>query len=121
MPMRARSLGRLVLRSPTEMPSTVIAPSWNGSSPLTHLISVDLPDPEGPHTTTTSPLATAVEQRLSTCVLPYHLLPWSIVIMAAPATLVSSEQTLADDRGPALQPPHALGGGERDHEIDRRG
>ena len=74
MPMRARSLGRLVLRSPTEMPSTVIAPSWNGSSPLTHLISVDLPEPEGPQTTTTSPLATPVVQRLSTCALPYHLL-----------------------------------------------
>ena len=37
MPMRARSFGRLVLRSPTEMPSTVILPFWNGSSPLTHL------------------------------------------------------------------------------------
>ena len=66
MPMRARSLGRSVLRSPTEMPSTVMMPSWNGSSPLTHLISVDLPEPEGPHTTTTSPLATSVEQSFST-------------------------------------------------------
>jgi hypothetical protein len=28
----------------------------NGSSALTHLISVDLPEPEGPQTTTTSPL-----------------------------------------------------------------
>ena len=37
MPMRARSLGRLVFGSPTEMPSTVISPFWNGSSPLTRL------------------------------------------------------------------------------------
>ena len=74
MPMRARSFGRLVLRSPTAMPSTVIAPSWNGSSPLTHLISVDLPEPEGPQTTTTSPLATPVEQSLEHLALPYHLL-----------------------------------------------
>src|SRR5476651_2349900 len=74
MPIRARSFGRLVLGSPTEMPSTVIAPCVNGSSPLTHLINVDLPEPDGPHTTTTSPLATFVEQRLRTWKGPYHLL-----------------------------------------------
>ena len=74
MPMRARSFGRLVLGSPTEMPSTVMRPFWNGSSPLTHLISVDLPEPDGPQTTTTSPLATSVEQSFSTCIGPYHLL-----------------------------------------------
>ena len=66
MPIRARSFGSLVFGSPTEMPSTLMVPSWNGSRPLTHLISVDLPEPEGPHTTTTSPLATSVEQFLST-------------------------------------------------------
>ena len=64
------------------MPSTVMAPSWNGSSPLTHLISVDLPEPDGPHTTTTSPLATSVEQSLSTWKSRYHLLTLLIVIMA---------------------------------------
>ena len=84
MPMRARSFGRLVFGSPTEMPSTVIVPCWNGSSPLTHLISVDFPEPEGPHTTTTSPLSTCVEHPLSTCAAPYHLLTSLIVIMAAP-------------------------------------
>ena len=83
MPMRARSFGRSVLRSPTEMPATVMVPSWNGSSPLTHLISVDLPEPDGPHTTTTSPLATSVEQSLSTWKLWYHLLTLLSVIMAA--------------------------------------
>ena len=82
MPMRARNFGRLVLRSPTEMPSTVMAPFWNGSSPLTHLISVDLPEPDGPHTTTTSPLATLVEQSLSTWKVWYHLLTLLISIMA---------------------------------------
>ena len=81
MPMRARSFGRLVLGSPTEIPSTVMVPSWNGSSPLTHLISVDLPDPDGPHTTTTSPLATSVLQFFSTCMVPYHLLTLLMVIM----------------------------------------
>ena len=47
------------------MPSMTMSPSWNGSSALTHLISVDLPEPDGPHTTTTSPLATEVVQSFS--------------------------------------------------------
>ena len=66
MPTRARSFGRLVFGSPTEMPSTMISPFWNGSSALTHLISVDLPDPDGPQTTTTSPFSTLVVQSVST-------------------------------------------------------
>ena len=49
-------------RAPTEVPFTTISPPWNGSSPLTHWMSVDLPEPEGPHTTTTSPRATSIEQ-----------------------------------------------------------
>ena len=65
MPTRARSFGRSVLGSLTLMPSRMISPFWNGSSALTHLISVDFPDPDGPHTTTTSPLATRVVQSLS--------------------------------------------------------
>src|ERR1700682_2756575 len=83
MPMRARNLGRSVLRSPTEMPATLMVPCWNGSRPLTHLINVDLPEPDGPHTTTTSPLATSVEQSLSTWKLWYHLLTLLSVIMGA--------------------------------------
>ena len=66
MPTRARSLGRSVLTSPTEMPSTVMVPFWNGSSALTHLMSVDLPEPDGPHTTITSPFSTLVVQSVST-------------------------------------------------------
>src|SRR5260370_37228136 len=81
MPMRARSLERLVLRSPTEMPSTMMAPSWNGSKPFTHLISVDLPEPEGPQTTTTSPLLTSVLHFLRTWNSPYHLETFFIAII----------------------------------------
>jgi hypothetical protein len=65
MPTRARSFGRLVLGSLTLMPSTMMSPLWNGSSALTHLISVDFPEPDGPQTTTTSPLATLVVQSFS--------------------------------------------------------
>src|ERR1700761_529361 len=84
MPTRERRLGRSVLGSLTLMPSIVIRPSWNGSSALTHLIRVDLPDPEGPQTTTTSPLATEVVQSFSTWKAGlYHLLTWLISIMRA--------------------------------------
>ena len=61
----------------------MISPFWNGSSALTVLISVDLPEPDGPHTTTTSPFLTLVEQCLSTWKLPYHLLTSLISIMLA--------------------------------------
>jgi hypothetical protein len=66
----ARSLDRLVFGSPTEMPLTVISPAWKGSRPLTHLIRVDLPLPDGPQTTITSPLLTWVVQSVSTWKLP---------------------------------------------------
>src|SRR3984957_21025166 len=88
MPTRARSFGKLVLGSPTLMPSTVIVPFWNGSSALTHLISVDFPEPDGPHTTTTSPLATLVVQSLSAWKFgPYHLSTWLISIIDDPNCL----------------------------------
>ena len=60
MPTRERSFGRSVFGSEIEMPSTTMSPFWNGSSALTVLISVDLPEPDGPQTTTTSPFLIAV-------------------------------------------------------------
>src|SRR3954464_13010535 len=81
MPTRERSLGRLVLGSLTLVPSTLISPFWNGSSALTVLISVDLPDPDGPQTTTTSPLSMLTLQSDSTCTGPYHLETFLISIM----------------------------------------
>src|SRR5258706_11111153 len=44
-------------------------------------MKVDFPLPDGPHTTTTSPFFTVVEQRVSTWRLPYHLLTFLISIM----------------------------------------
>ena len=64
MPTRARSFGRLVFGSSSRIPSTTMLPFWNGSRAFTHLMSVDLPDPDGPQTTTTSPRATLVVQSL---------------------------------------------------------
>ena len=73
MPTFARSFDRLVFLSPTDWPLIVISPFWNGSRPFTVLMSVDLPEPDGPHTTTTSPFFTSVVQSVSTWNCPYHL------------------------------------------------
>ena len=45
-------------------------------------MSVDLPEPEGPQTTTTSPFSTDVEQFFRTWKEPYHLLTFLISIIA---------------------------------------
>src|SRR5690606_22665234 len=91
MPTFERSFGRLVLGSCSGMPLTVISPFWNGSSALTVLISVDLPEPDGPHTTTTSPLSMLTEQSLSTCTDPYHLDTFRIsIILSATWQLLPS-------------------------------
>jgi hypothetical protein len=54
---------------------------WNGSSALTHLIRVDLPEPDGPQTTITSPFLTSVLQSVSTWKSPYHLLMFLMEII----------------------------------------
>ena len=66
IPTRERSLARSVFLSFTTVPSTVMTPCCTGSNPFTVLISVDLPEPDGPQTTTTSPFFTSVEQSVST-------------------------------------------------------
>ncbi|MNN44606.1 hypothetical protein D3C81_1589040 [compost metagenome] len=81
MPTRERSLDRLVCGLAIEVPSTTMSPFWNGSRALTHLIRVDLPEPDGPHTTTTSPLLTWVVQSVRTWKSPYHLLTLLIEII----------------------------------------
>src|SRR5207302_1612398 len=87
MPILERNFGRSVFGSPTEMPSTVISPFWNGSRPFTHLMRVDFPLPDGPHTTTTSPFFTSVEQSVRTWKAPYHLLTFLSEIMGLYLTM----------------------------------
>ena len=69
-----RSVGRFTPRRVIESPSTTMSPCCTRSRPLTVRISVDLPDPDGPHTTTTSPVSTASSIPRKTCSLPNHLL-----------------------------------------------
>lgn len=66
-----------------------------GSSALIVLISVDLPEPDGPHTTTTSPLRMVVEQSFSTWKLPYHLETFlSSIICFIPHSLAARGQRM---------------------------
>ncbi len=83
MPTRLRSFGRSVFGSLMLMPSTTTSPFWIGSSALTVLISVLLPLPDGPQTTTTSPFLICVVQSVRTWKLPYHLLTFLMSIMLA--------------------------------------
>ena len=86
----------------------------NGSSALTHLIRVDFPEPDGPQTTTTSPLATEVVQSFSAWKLAvYHLLTWLISIMR--------ELTSTDNGNARLQAADGEGRDTGNHEIDGGG
>src|SRR4029450_7513508 len=105
MPICARSRVRLVFGSPTEMPLTTTSPCWKGSRPLTVLISVLLPEPDGPHTTTTSPLFTAVEQPFRTCTAPSPLLTFFISITGMRASPELRESSAGHGQ-PGLEPLH---------------
>src|SRR5262245_27151267 len=57
----------------SSVPSTTIRPCWCSSSRLMQRIMVDLPEPDGPHTTMRSPLVTRRLISRSTWKSPYHL------------------------------------------------
>ena len=67
----------------SSIPSTTMRPSWKSSKRFMHRISVDLPEPEGPITTTTSPRATSRLMPRSTWSLPKYLCRFSIWMMGS--------------------------------------
>src|SRR6185369_10849249 len=77
------------------------------------LMSVDLPLPDGPHTTTTSPLETSVVLSVSTWKEPYHLLRFLMEIMGV-------EGRSPDDGDFRLQRLHDVRQAEGDDEVDHR-
>src|ERR1700744_2523839 len=83
------------------MPLTRISPCPIGSSPLTVLIRVDFPEPDGPQTTTTSPRATRVVQSVSTRCSPYHFDTFRNSIMFRPLG-APSRQRVAYAAAPAV-------------------
>ncbi len=74
MPTSARSLARALPSLGSGCPSRVMLPSSIGSSRLIARQSVDFPDPDGPITTTTSPLAMDRLMSFRTCSSPKCLL-----------------------------------------------
>ena len=62
MPTSLRISRRFFLVSSRGMPSTTMVPLSMSSRPLRQRRNVDLPEPEGPMTTTTSPLWMRVEK-----------------------------------------------------------
>src|SRR5712691_8972255 len=74
MPTRVRRLERFTPGRVIASPRTMISPDWTGSSRFTQRIKVLFPEPEGPHTTTTSPGWIFSERSWRTWSFPNHLL-----------------------------------------------
>src|ERR1700730_19271953 len=91
----------------TRWPSTVISPASYDSRPLTQRSSVDLPEPDGPMTQTTSPWLTSSEIPSSTRLLPNDLrTPWIAIICPSSARLLPND--LRTTRGSRSFPPELL-------------
>src|SRR6185503_4952208 len=73
MPTSARSRARSTRGAVMDSPWTRISPFWIGSRRLTQRISVLFPEPDGPHTTMTSPASTSRLTSARTWSGPNHL------------------------------------------------
>src|SRR5215470_265043 len=74
-------------------------------------MSVDLPEPDGPQTTITSPFSTLVVQSVRTWNWPYHFETSLMAIMGMARSSTNHGDLL-------LQPLHAVGQRVAQHEID---
>ena len=77
MPTSARSRASALPSSGRATPSIEILPDVTGSRRLMHRIRVDLPEPDGPTTISTSPRPTSRSMSWSTCRSPKNLLTFS--------------------------------------------
>ncbi len=77
MPTSARSRARALPSAGRGTPSMVIVPEVHGSRRLMQRIRVDLPDPDGPMTISTSPRSTVRSMSWRTCRSPKNLLTLS--------------------------------------------
>ncbi len=77
MPTSQRCFCSVASLSVTSTPSMVMRPPSCGSSRLMARSSVDLPEPEAPMITVTSPVQNCVETPLSTWWLPKDLVTFS--------------------------------------------
>src|SRR5919199_5175314 len=87
MPTSLRSRASALPSAGSDRPSNRISPELIGSSRLIVRHSVDLPEPDGPTTTTTSPRSTDRLTSRSTCNSPNHLLTRSSTISGSPVVI----------------------------------
>ena len=94
MPVSRRISWMLRMSSESSTPSTTIRPASCFSKRLMQRMSVDLPEPEGPITTTTSCLPTFRLMSLRAWKSPKNLSTPCTSIMASPLAWVASANTL---------------------------
>src|SRR3984893_1778206 len=101
MPTSRRIVSIFLTSAVNSTPATMIWPCWCSSKRLMQRIIVDLPEPEGPQTTTRSPFLTSRLMSLRTWNSPYHLSTWRSSMMGSPAgvsiavSVMPSRQLLA--------------------------
>ncbi|MNJ75200.1 hypothetical protein D3C77_722530 [compost metagenome] len=83
MPTSLRIVSMCFKSLVSSVPSTMMWPFWCSSRRLMQRIIVDLPEPDGPHTTMRSPCATSRLILRNTWNWPYHLFTSCKRIMAS--------------------------------------
>ncbi len=96
MPVSRRISVMLRMSLDSSVPSTTIRPASCSSSRLMHRIIVDLPEPDGPMTTTTSWLATLTLMSASAWKLPKNLSTCSSSIIAWPVPVIAVASAYTD-------------------------
>ena len=84
MPTSRRIASTFLTSWVSSIPSTTMWPFWCSSSRLMQRIMVDLPEPDGPQTTTFWPFMTSRLMFRSTWNSPYHLLTSRRTMLGAP-------------------------------------
>ena len=109
MPTSARSPASALPSAGSGLPSTSIVPLSIGSSRLIVRHSVDLPDPDGPSTTTTWPASTSRLMSRSTCSAPKCLSTDCIRIIGGVAAVIGSLRAWRDVRANRTAQSSTLG------------
>ena len=104
MPTSARSLASSFSSSGSATPSISIVPDSNVSSRLIVRQRVDLPEPEGPMTTTTSPSPIVRSMSLRTCSSPKCLL--TLLNTTKGRCIVAGESAGLSSLGVSVIPTH---------------
>src|SRR3989304_9751714 len=106
------------------MPSTMIRPSWCSSRRLMVRMKVDLPEPDGPMITNTSPRRTRRLMPRRAWNSPNHFLTFSQTMMSSPVSMRLMSVMEASTRAHPellLDPAAGDGHGVADDEEKRRG